>query len=212
LDCSGKQRPPPCNAEFHFYIAARHAVACLPGALEGPDCGGVGDWFGASRTLLLKEDVAMRDEAMKNLELAPLLRSSVGFDRVLEFLERASRSAEDAYPPYNIERTADNTYRITLALAGLVPSEITVMAEHNVLRIEGGKAAKDDGQYLYHGILTRPFRRTFSLADYVQVKGASFEEGLLHIELAREVPEAMKPRRISIDDGAAAPRPVKQET
>jgi molecular chaperone IbpA len=105
------------------------------------------------------------------------------------------------YPPYNIERTGEDHYQISLALAGFTPQEVTITAEQSVLTVEGRKAEKGEHQYLYQGISARPFRRLFNLADYVQVKGASFDGGLLKIELVREVPDAMKPRRIAINVG-----------
>jgi len=104
----------------------------------------------------------------------------------------------DNYPPYDIERTDDDHYQIALAVAGFTPEEITITAEQNVLTVEGRKAEKGDHMFLYQGISARPFRRTFNLAEYVQVKGASFENGLLKIDLVREIPEAMKPRKIPI--------------
>ena len=136
---------------------------------------------------------------MRNLDLTPLWRSTVGFDRLLD--DSLRFAGEDNYPPYNIERTGEDVYRISLALAGFMPEEITITAEQNVLTVEGRKAEKGDRQYLYQGISARPFRRVFNLADYVQVKGASFENGLLKIDLVREVPEGMKPRRIEINAG-----------
>ena len=140
------------------------------------------------------------DVAMRTLDLTPLWRSTVGFDRLADLLDESARwMGEENYPPYNIERTGEDHYQISLALAGFAPEEITITAEQNVLTIEGGKAEKAEHQYLYQGISARPFRQVFSLADYVQVKGASFEGGLLKIELVREVPEAMKPRRIAIN-------------
>ena len=108
-------------------------------------------------------------------------------------------AGDDNYPPYNIERTGQDTYHVSLALAGVAPDEISVTAGQNMLTVEGRKADKGDHQYLYQGISGRSFRRQFSLADYVQVKGASFEDGLLKIDLVREVPESMKPRRIAIN-------------
>ena len=130
----------------------------------------------------------------------PLWRSTVGFDRLFDLLDRSARfQANDTYPPYNIERAGDDHYRISLALAGFSPNEVTITAEQNVLTVEGSKSQKTDTEYLYQGISARPFRRVFNLADYVEVKGASFEDGLLKIDLVREVPEAMKPRRIAIN-------------
>ena len=142
---------------------------------------------------------------MRNYDLSPLWRSTVGFDRMLDLIDSSMRYAGDEnYPPYNIERSGEDHYRISLALAGFMPEDITLTAEQNVLTVEGRKAEKGDHQYLYRGISARPFRRVFNLADHVQVKGASFENGLLMIELVREIPEAMKPRRIEITSGAAS--------
>ena len=137
---------------------------------------------------------------MRTLDLAPLWRSTIGFDRLFDLIDESARwVGEDNYPPYNIERSGEDHYQISLALAGFSPEEITITAEQNVLTVEGHKAEKGEHQYLYQGISARPFRRVFNLADYVQVKGASFDGGLLKIELVREVPEAMKPRRIAIN-------------
>lgn len=137
---------------------------------------------------------------MRNFDLTPLWRSSVGFDRLVDLIDESARwMAEENYPPYNIERIGEDHYQISLALAGFTPDDVAITAEQNVLTIEGRKADKGEHQYLYQGISARPFRRVFNLADYVEVKGASFEGGLLKIDLVREVPEAMKPRRIAID-------------
>jgi len=137
---------------------------------------------------------------MRTFDPTPLWRSTVGFDRLFNLLDESARwSGEDHYPPYNIERIGEDHYWISLALAGFSPDEVTITADQNVLTVEGRKSDKHDHQYLYQGISARPFRRVFNLADYVQVKGASFEGGLLKIELVREVPEAMKPRRIAIN-------------
>ena len=140
---------------------------------------------------------------MRNLDLDSLWRSTVGFDRVFDLLDESARwTGDDNYPPYNIERTGEDHYQISLALAGFTPEEVSITAEQNVLTLEGRKAEKGEHQYLYQGISARPFRRVFNLADYVEVKGASFEGGLLKIDLVREVPEAMKPRRIAINAGS----------
>ena len=139
---------------------------------------------------------------MRTFDPTPLWRSTIGFDRLFDLIDESARwVGEDNYPPYNIERTGEDYYQISLALAGFNPEEITITAEQNVLTVEGHKAEKGEHQYLYQGISARPFRRVFNLADYVQVEGASFESGLLKIELMREVPEAMKPRRIAINAG-----------
>jgi molecular chaperone IbpA len=139
---------------------------------------------------------------MRNLDLDSLWRSTVGFDRLFDLIDESARWADgDNYPPYNIERTGEDHYQISLALAGFTPEEVSVTAEQNVLTVEGHKAEKTDHQYLYQGISARPFRRVFNLADYVEVKGASFVGGLIKIDLVREVPEAMKPRKIAINAG-----------
>ncbi|PDT77392.1 Hsp20 family protein [Bradyrhizobium sp. C9] len=136
---------------------------------------------------------------MRTYDFSPLFRSTIGFDRLFDLAETAQRATEDNYPPYNIERLAEDRYQIALAVAGFSPDEISVTAEQNVLTIEGNKVEKADRDYLYQGISTRRFRRQFSLADHVLVKNAAFDNGLLRIELAREIPEAMKPRRIAIN-------------
>jgi molecular chaperone IbpA len=139
---------------------------------------------------------------MRNLDLDSLWRSTVGFDRLFGLIDESARWAgEDNYPPYNIERTGEDHYQISLALAGFTPEEIAVTAEQNVLTVEGHKAEKTDHEYLYQGISAHPFRRVFNLADYVEVKRASFVGGLLKIDLVREVPEAMKLRKIAINAG-----------
>jgi molecular chaperone IbpA len=142
----------------------------------------------------------MEDMAMRTFDPTPLWRSTVGFDRLVDLLDQSTHwSGEDNYPPYNIQRTGEDRYCISLALAGFSPDEVSITAEQNVLTVEGAKSQKVETEYLYQGISARPFRRVFNLADYVQVKNASFEDGLLKIELVRELPEAMKPRRIAIN-------------
>jgi molecular chaperone IbpA len=136
---------------------------------------------------------------MRTYDFAPLWRSTIGFDRLLDLMDATQRAAsEEHYPLYNIERLGEDRYQISLALAGFSPDEIAVMAEQNVLTIEGRKADKEQREYIYQGISARQFKRQFNLADYVQVKRAEFDNGLLRIELVREVPEAMKPRSIPI--------------
>jgi molecular chaperone IbpA len=147
----------------------------------------------------------MEDLAMRTYDLSPLFRSTIGFDRLFNLVETAQRAAEDNYPPYNIERIADDRYQITLAVAGFSPDEISITAEHNVVTVEGTKVEKAEREFLYRGISTRQFKRQFSLADYVQVTDASFDNGLLKVELVREIPEAMKPRRIAINGSSADP-------
>jgi len=149
---------------------------------------------------------------MTNYDLSPFWRSTVGFDRLFDMLDDDGWRAatEQNYPPYNIERTGEDSYEVTLAVAGFTPQEITITAEQNVLTVEGRKADKAERHYLYHGISARAFRRQFNLADYVKVNGATFENGLLQISLVREIPEAMKPRRIEIKTGAPSHRPMEQ--
>ena len=136
---------------------------------------------------------------MRSYDFSPLWRSTIGFDRLFDLAESAQRATEDNYPPYNIERLGDDRYQISLAVAGFSPDEISVTAEQNVVTIEGNKTDKTEREFMYRGISTRAFKRQFNLADYVQVKNASFDNGLLKIELVREIPEAMKPRRNAIN-------------
>ena len=141
---------------------------------------------------------------MMNYDFSPLFRSTVGFDRVLDLLDQASRgqSMTTNWPPYNIEKTGDDQYRITMAVAGFSPDEIELVQQANVLLVACQKHADAEGvQVLHRGIATRAFRQTFNLADYVKVQGASLDNGLLTIDLVREVPEAVKPRRIEIGSG-----------
>ena len=135
---------------------------------------------------------------MRTYDLTPLWRSTIGFDRLFDFVDTAQRTNDDTYPPYNFERLGEDRYQISLALAGFGPADIGLTTEQNVLTIEGRKA-EAKREYLYRGISSRPFKRQFSLADYVQVTGATFDNGLLRIELVREIPEAMKPRKIAIN-------------
>jgi len=142
---------------------------------------------------------------MRNLDLTPLWRSTVGFDHVFDLLNETLRATNE---------NGDDAYRISLALAGFGPQDLAITAEQNVLTVEGGKSATGDHQYLYQGISARPFRRQFNLADHVHVKGAWFENGVLQIDLMREVPEAMKPRRINITsagDPSARDKHVEQK-
>jgi molecular chaperone IbpA len=140
---------------------------------------------------------------MRTFDLAPLYRSTVGFDRLFSMLDGFETAP--GYPPYNIERTGENDYRITVAVAGFGESELSVESKENTLTIKGEKQVQEEktGEVLYQGIAARAFERVFQLADYVQVKGASLENGLLHVELVREIPEAKKPRQIAIGNGKA---------
>jgi molecular chaperone IbpA len=148
------------------------------------------------------------EDIMRQFDLSPLYRSTVGFDRLFSALDSLVNVEASAptYPPYNIERTGENAYRVTMAVAGFGEDEISIEVKENTLTVKGEKHAeegKDSGEVLYRGIAARAFERRFQLADYVEVKGASLENGLLHIELVREIPEAMKPRTISISGGKA---------
>ena len=124
-------------------------------------------------------------------DFAPLWRSTVGFDRLFDLVDAAQQQAgtEDHYPPCNVERVGEDRYQISLAVAGFSPDEIEITAEQSILTVEGRKAEKQQREFLYQGISSRPFKRQFNLADYVQVKGAAFDNGLLRIELVRELPE-----------------------
>jgi molecular chaperone IbpA len=139
-------------------------------------------------------------------DLAPLWRFGIGFDHMLDALGQAMNRENPAkYPPYNIEQTGDDAYRLTLALAGWSPNEVTVTTEPNLLAISGEKAAPEGKQYLYRGISWDAFERRFNLADYVQVRDARMADGVLVIDLVREVPEALKPRRIEIANSNTPP-------
>ena len=139
---------------------------------------------------------------MRTFDFSPLYRSTVGFDRMLSMLEQPD-GVEDLsnYPPYNIGRTGENAYRISVAVAGFTDADLSIETKENRLSIRGEKQTNDKektGDVLYQGIAARTFERSFQLADYVQVKGASLENGLLHVDLVREIPEAMKPRAIPV--------------
>ena len=144
---------------------------------------------------------------MRTFDLAPLYRSTVGFDRLFSMLD--GFESTPGYPPYNIERTGENAYRISVAVAGFGENDLSIEAKENTLTIKGEKEARDEkknGEVLYQGIAARAFERVFQLADYVQVKGAALENGLLHVDLVREIPETKKPRVIPI--GGRQPKVV----
>lgn len=144
---------------------------------------------------------------MRTYDFTPLYRATVGFDRIADLVDRALSAdvSQPAYPPYNIEKTAENAYRISIAVAGFTPDELTVEVKEATLVVAARKAA-DEGErrFLHRGIATRAFERRFALADHVRVTGAVHEHGMLHIDLVREMPEALKPRRIAIATGADA--------
>jgi molecular chaperone IbpA len=137
---------------------------------------------------------------MRNFDLAPLYRATVGFDRLADLMDRALvGDAAPTYPPYNIEKTAENAYRISIAVAGFGPEDLAVEVKENTLFVTARKAPETvERTYLHRGIATRAFERKFALADHVKVSGATHEHGMLHIDLIRETPEALKPRRIEI--------------
>ena len=149
---------------------------------------------------------------MRSYDLTPFYRSTVGFDRLFSLLDRAVPDGSPGYPPYNIERTGENAYRISVAVSGFSESELSIVAKENTLTIKGEKTAnengKDKSEVLYRGIAARAFERVFQLADFVQVKNASLEHGLLHVDLVREIPEAKKPRSIPISTTAQAAQVV----
>lgn len=141
-------------------------------------------------------------------DLSPLFRSSVGFDRVFDLLESARVTASDNWPPYDIIKKGDDDYRITMAVAGFSQEDLNITHERNMLLVSGQRNVDDDNQYLHRGIAGRAFERRFELADHVKVTGASLVNGLLTIDLKREIPEEMKPRRIEIA-GAKSPARVE---
>jgi molecular chaperone IbpA len=148
--------------------------------------------------------MAMRTD----FDFSPFYRSSIGFDRVFDLLDNAARvSSIDNWPPYDIAKIGEDTYRIQMAVAGFAPEELNVTSEPNLLVVTGEKASSTQGEYLHRGIATRGFSRRFELADHVKVAGANLVNGLLTVDLRREIPEAMKPRRIAIGTSAPATSP-----
>jgi molecular chaperone IbpA len=143
---------------------------------------------------------------MTRFDFAPYRRNFVGFDRLFDALEKSSAQAGENYPPYNIERLEEHRYRITIAVAGFAREEVEITAQQNQLLVQGKKAdaANDRGRYVHLGIATRSFERRFDLADFVRVTGADMADGLLTIDLVREIPEALKPQKIAIGGSAEA--------
>lgn len=150
---------------------------------------------------------------MRTIDFSPLYRSVVGFDRLASLLETAAADGATGYPPYNIERTDENSYRIDIAVAGFRPEDLNIEVKENLLTVQGQKPANDEARrYLHRGLAERNFERKFQLADYVLVESANLADGLLSIALKRELPEALKPRRVEIStqpnatliEGAAA--------
>ncbi|MDI7860506.1 Hsp20 family protein [Rhizobiaceae bacterium n13] len=150
---------------------------------------------------------------MRHFDFSPLYRSTVGFDRLFTMLDNIGQPDQgQTYPPYNIERTGESTYRITMAVAGFDDSELSIEAQANVLTVKGEKADEDGEQteYLYRGIAKRAFERRFQLADHVEVQAAALKNGLLHIDLLRNIPDTMKPRRIAIAaEPASTPKAIE---
>ena len=143
---------------------------------------------------------------MRHVDYSPLFRSTVGFDRLFSMLDTLAQPENNGqtYPPYNIERTGENAYRITMAVAGFSEDDLSIEARSNVLTVAGAKPedkTEEKREFLHRGIASRAFERRFQLADYVEVKAAELKNGLLHIDLEREIPEAMKPRKIEIKNG-----------
>lgn len=150
---------------------------------------------------------------MRAFDPTPLFRASVGFDRIADLMDRvlAAEPAQPSYPPYNIEKTDENAYRITVAVAGFTAEELSVEVKDNALVIAARKAEDESGRtYLHRGIATRAFERRFHLADHVRVSGATHADGMLHVDLIREIPEALKPRRIEIT--RTAPRALVESS
>ena len=152
---------------------------------------------------------------MNSFDFSPLFRSSIGFDRLARMVDSATRVDGNAqsYPPYNIEKTGDDSYRLTMAVAGFSQSELDITVHENTLFVSGKALTEEQGgRYLHRGIARRAFERRFSLADHIRVAGASLDNGLLHVDLVREVPEAMKPRTIKIENARPShPQVVEQK-
>ncbi|MCZ4091487.1 MULTISPECIES: Hsp20 family protein [Sinorhizobium] len=151
---------------------------------------------------------------MRHFDFSPLYRSTVGFDRLFTMLDSLGQPDQSqTYPPYNIERTGENAYRITMAVAGFDESELSVEAREHTLTIKGEKSEDkgEESQFLHRGIAKRAFERRFQLADHVEIKSASLKNGLLHIDLVREIPEAAKPRRIEISSVASQPKQIEAQ-
>jgi molecular chaperone IbpA len=155
-----------------------------------------------------------KEDTMRHFDFSPLYRSTVGFDRVFTMLDSLAQPEQPTYPPYNIEKTGDNAYRISMAVAGFDESELSIELNQHLLTVKGEKADEknENGDVLYRGIAKRAFERRFQLADHVEVRAAHLKHGLLHIDLVREIPEAMKPRKIEIAASTAeAPKAIEAQ-
>lgn len=151
---------------------------------------------------------------MRHFDLTPFYRSTVGFDRLFNLLDQTNADSVPGYPPYNIERTGENAYRVSVAVAGFAEHELHIELKENTLTIKGEKQAQKQektGDVLYQGIAARAFERAFQLADFVQVKGAALENGLLHVDLVREIPEAKKPRQIPINGKSSSDKAIEAQ-
>jgi molecular chaperone IbpA len=163
---------------------------------------------GHSLSMLLNEDMAMNA-----LDFSPLFRSTIGFDRLMQLADAATRAdGSVSYPPYNIEKTGDEAYRLTMAVAGFAADDIELRVQENALFVIGKAKTEDETkEYLHRGIARRAFERRFQLAETIKVVGASLDNGLLHVELVREVPESMKPRTIKISAATPQPKTIEQK-
>jgi molecular chaperone IbpA len=182
----------------------------LPGAIGSPARDGQGR-SGLSARLLLKQ---RRTEMRSAFDFSPFRRSTVGFDRLFDMLENSTvGNGGENYPPFDLIKTGENDYRIELAVAGFKPEEIDITAQQNVLIVSGRKKEEESDErgsnYIYRGIATRSFERRFALADHIQVRGADMKDGLLSVELVREIPEAMKPKKIEIGSSSGEDREQK---
>jgi len=150
---------------------------------------------------------------MDGFDLSPLFRSTIGFDRLMRLADGAARvDSASAYPPYNIEATGENAYRLTMAVAGFGPEDLEITVKENELLVNGkSKKDEDAAKYRHRGIARRAFERRFQLADHIKVAGASLANGLLHVDLVREIPEAMKPRKIEITSGGGSAAVIDQK-
>lgn len=146
---------------------------------------------------------------MRTFDFSPLYRSTVGFDQLQSLLDTVSRDASPTYPPYNIERLGESDYRITMAVAGFAEKDLSLEVKQNVLTISGKRGEPENAKYLHQGIAGRSFERRFQLAEHVEVKGAQLENGLLHVDLVRRIPEELKPRQIAISTSAPKARTIE---
>jgi len=155
----------------------------------------------------------MEDVVMDRFDFSPLFRSTIGFDRLTRLVDAATRvdNAALAYPPYNIEKTGEDAYRLTMAVAGFSPDELDITVQENSLLLTGKAKKDEEGRYLHRGIARRAFERRFSIADHIKVVGASLVNGMLHVDLVREVPEAVKPRKIEIGSARQEPTTAPQQ-